>query len=203
MQQCANFAQRQDFFSWLRWESVFWLGVVAAGFAGVVLADRLSGQSAEPKIESKMNPKFRGDLGALISVVGSAVIAHILISMLAQSVKLPDERIGWVVAQPAKAQVVFAVLVGFGAAGFVVKKLFGLSYIWPVVGGAILVFYALSRYGRGELLRYVAEEHPANYFSSPLICILPVQMMAFGAIGSVAGYWLAVRYDWWRKHGTD
>jgi hypothetical protein len=27
-----------------------------------------------------------------------------------------------------------------------------------------------------------------------------VQMVAFGALGSVAGYWMAIRFDYWRKH---
>jgi len=25
-------------------------------------------------------------------------------------------------------------------------------------------------------------------------------MVAFGTIGSIAGYWMAIRYDYWRKH---
>ncbi|GAI88636.1 unnamed protein product, partial [marine sediment metagenome] len=27
-----------------------------------------------------------------------------------------------------------------------------------------------------------------------------VQMVALGTLGSIAGYWMGIRYDFWRKH---
>jgi hypothetical protein len=46
----------------------------------------------------------------------------------------------------------------------------------------------------------MVEQWPAIFFSNTIIAVLPVQMIAFGALGSVAGYWMAFRYDYWRKH---
>jgi hypothetical protein len=49
-------------------------------------------------------------------------------------------------------------------------------------------------------LQQLVVRYPPAFFYSPVISILPVQMVAFGALGSIAGYWLAVRYDYWRKY---
>jgi hypothetical protein len=49
-------------------------------------------------------------------------------------------------------------------------------------------------------LQQLVEHYPLVFFSSTVISILPVQMVAFGVLGSITGYWLAVRYYYWRKH---
>jgi hypothetical protein len=216
IQQHPSLAERQTFFSALRWESFFWLAVVGAGFLGVLLVHKLISNGTQKKsipkgIERTGNPETRRGLNVpvpqgvnvMIAVVSSIVIAHIFISMLAQDVRLPDKWLGYVVAQPAKGQIVFAVLAGFCVAAFVVKKFLDSSYVWPASASVLLMFYACFRYARPEVLRYLAQEHPANFFSSALICILPVQMVALAAIGSVAGYWLAVRFNYWREHEID
>ncbi len=249
MQQHPALADRQAFFSTLRWESFFWLAVVFAGFVGVLICQIIA--PVKPKIlaqKSKTRDKewkpnifisvfgvFLGPivekkfaaldrrleewklergrsgtdyivkmcLNSLISLGGAGIIAHIFISMLAQDVRLPDKWLGTVVAQPAKGQIVFAVIAGFGAAAFAVKKFLDSSYIWPASASVLLMLYACFRYAKPEVLRYVAQEHPANFFCSALVCILPVQMVTLAAIGSVAGYWLAVRFNYWREHEID
>jgi hypothetical protein len=41
------------------------------------------------------------------------------------------------------------------------------------------------------------------FFSNAAISILPVQMVAFGTLGSITGYWLAVRYKYRREHKAE
>ena len=39
-----------------------------------------------------------------------------------------------------------------------------------------------------------------------LLCVLaitPLQLVALGTLGSVIGFWLAVRFEHWRKHGSE
>jgi hypothetical protein len=102
------------------------------------------------------------------------------------------------VAQPAIGQVVFAVLVSFGLAAFAVKKYLNVSYIWPTIASALVTAFAVSAYGRQ--VQHLAQQWPATFFSNSVVSILPVQMVAFGTLGSIAGYWMAVRFDYWRKH---
>jgi hypothetical protein len=216
IQQHPAIADRQAFYSALRWEPFFWLAVVGAGFLAVYLAHKLipnstQKESVPQEMERRGNLKSRHKpnvpvpqgVNVMIAVIGSIAIAHIFISMFAQDVRLPDKWLGYVIAQPAKGQIVFAVLAGFAAAAFVVKKFLDSSYVWPASASVLLMFYACFRYARPEILRYLAQEHPANFFSSALVCILPVQMVALAAIGSVAGYWLAVRFNYWREHEID
>jgi len=47
---------------------------------------------------------------------------------------------------------------------------------------------------------YLVQNWPAAFFSNSVVSILPVQMVAFGTLGSVAGYWMAIRFEFWRKH---
>jgi hypothetical protein len=46
----------------------------------------------------------------------------------------------------------------------------------------------------------LVQNWPAAFFPNSVISILPIQMVAFGTLGSVAGYWMAIRYEYWRKH---
>jgi len=49
-------------------------------------------------------------------------------------------------------------------------------------------------------VQYMAHQWPAVFFSNAAASVLPSQMVAFGTLGSVAGYWMAARYDHWRKY---
>ena len=72
--------------------------------------------------------------------------------------------------------------------------------IIPTVSTAILTFYALYTYVNPTILKYMADNWPVSFFNRPICAILPLQMVAFGALGSIAGYWLAVKHSYWRKH---
>jgi len=201
MQRTAA-AQRQELFATLKWEPVFWLAIVAAGFAGVLVAQKISRRKIEPVgSEGKSNSKSNMYLNAAVALVGSVLIAQFCITIFARDVRIFDSQLRrLVVAQPAVAQVVFAVLVSFGLAAFVVKAFLNVSYIWPTIASALVTAFAISIYVKQDVLLHLVEYHPAAFFSNAVIAVLPVQMVVFGTLGSIAGYWMAVRYTYWRKH---
>jgi zinc transporter ZupT len=185
-------AERQALASSFRWEPFFWLAIVAAGFLGVLLARTLSpNKNRATQEESKPGPDKYAK--TVIALVLSIVIAQFCIGIIAQDVKLDS-----VIGQPALAQVIFAVLVSFGAAAFVAKKFFNVSYIWPSISSAFVTAVMTSIYAKD--IPYLAQTWPPVFFPNSVISVLPVQMVAFGTLGSVAGYWMAIRFDYWRKH---
>lgn len=194
MRLAPTLAQRQVLLASLKWEPIFWLAIVAAGFGGVLIGQRIIAKPG-PENQEKSDSKENTYLNGLIAVVGSVLIAQFCIGIFAQ-----DVRIGSVVAQPSVGQIVFAVLISFGIAAFIVKKFLNAGYIWPVVASALVSGFAVITYTRGSTLQYLVEHYPSAFFSSMALSILPVQMVAFGVLGSISGYWLAVRYNYWRKH---
>lgn len=205
LQQYPTVAQRQELLASFTWEPFFWLVVVAAGFAGVLLGQKIK-PSLKLKEEQGKSPSNSGKyLNAIVALVCSGFIAHFCIRVFAQDVRMFDNILGSVVAQPAVGQIVFAVLVSFGLAAFLTKKFFNASYIWPTIASALVTAFAIysyTRYGTQgrSMLEYLNQRWPAAFFPNAVVCILPVQMVAFGALGSIAGYWMAVRYGYWRKH---
>lgn len=195
-QQNPTVAQRQDIVASLQFESVLWLVVVAAGFAGVLLAQRVF-PSQKPEQTKPMSVPG-AYLNPVAALAVSALIAHILIGRLAQDVVMSDNILRSVVAQPAKGQIAFAVLVSFGAAAFAVRKLLNVGYIWPAVSTVLVTAFAMRSYA-GEVA-YLAQNWPAVFYENSVSSVLPVQMVAFGTLGSIAGYWTSIRYDFWRKH---
>jgi hypothetical protein len=220
MQLNTSVERREQLFAIMRWEPLLWLAIVGAGFLGVFLGwglirpakTAVAGKPENPAKQKTGPPrptsgrveagKFKlGDYVSVIAaIVGSAVVAQFFIGIFARDFALLDSTYGVAVAQPATAQVVFAVLVAFGIAGFLVKKVLGLDYIWPIIGSCLITAIATSAYGKEGVLAYFADRWPAVFFSSPVLTVLPIQVVVFGTIGSVAGYWLAMRYTYWRHH---
>jgi hypothetical protein len=198
MRLAPTLAQRQVLFAAIKWEPIFWLTIVAAGFGGVLIGQRIV--TRRLALVTRATSDERRATNVILAVVGSAFIAQFCIGIFAQDVRIPDHRLGSVMAQPAVGQIVFAVLVSFGIAAFLVKKFLDASYIWPIVASALVTGFAVITYIKEDTLQYLVEHHPLIFFSSVVTSILPVQMVAFGVLGSIAGYWLAVRYNYWRKH---
>jgi hypothetical protein len=194
MRLAPTLAQRQGLFAALKWEPIFWLAVVAAGFGGVLIGEYLTSR------RSSFVPRPSILVSRLFAVVASVVIAQFCIGIFAQGVRIPDHRLGSVVSQPAVGQIVFAVLVSFGIAAFLVKTFLDASYIWPVAASALTTGFAVITSLRQDTMQQLVERYPPTFFPSSVLSIMPLQMAAFGALGSIAGYWLAVRYNYWRKH---
>jgi len=200
MQLNPTAAQRQALLATFKWDSIFWLVIVAAGFAGVLLGQKILSSPRAAETQKKSNSKPTQYLNAIIALVGSALIAQFCIKIFAQDVKVFDNKLGSIVAQPSVGQILFAVLISFKIAAFVVKKFLDVSYIWPVIATALVTVFAASTYADQKLLQYLVQQWPAAFFTNSVISILPIQMVAFGTLGSIAGYWMAVRYSYWRKH---
>jgi hypothetical protein len=186
-------AQRQALVASLRLEPFFWLIIVAAGFAGVLLGRKVCSSKNMEQTQEKSKSWPGKYLNAILALVCSGFIAQFCIRIFAQ-----DVRLGSVVAQPAVGQVVFAVLVSFGCAAFVAKKFLNVSYIWPSIASAFVTAFMATLYARE--VPYIVQNWPAAFFPNSVISVLPVQMVAFGTLGSIAGYWMAIRYEYWRKH---
>jgi len=196
-------AQRQAVLTTLKWDSIFWLAVVAAGFAGVLLGQKILSSPRPAETQKKTDSKPVQYLNVIIALVGSALIAQFCIRIFAQDVKVFDNKLGSIVAQPSVGQIVFAVLLSFKLAAFVVKKFLDVSYIWPTIATVLVTAFATSSYAKQEVLQYFVKTWPAAFFANSVISILPVQIVAFGTLGSIAGYWMAVRYKYWRKHEME
>lgn len=195
-------AQRQALLASLKWEPLLWLGIVAAGFAGVFAGQALRGKGGTDESEEKSKSESRIYLNAVIALVASVLIAQFGLTVFARDVRLFDRQIGSVMAQPATGQIVFAVLVSFGMAAFVVKKFLSAGYIWPIIASGLVTGFVIMANVKPDTLQHLVGHHPAAFFPNAVTSILPVQMVAFGTLGSVAGYWMAVRYNFWRKHGV-
>ncbi len=200
MQLNPTAAQRQALLTTFKWDSIFWLVIVAAGFAGVLLGQKILSSPRPAEKQKKSNSKPVKYIIAIIALVGSALIAQFCIRIFAQDVKVFDNKLGSIVAQPSVGQIVFAVLLSFGLAAFVVKKFLDVSYIWPAIAAALVTAFATSTYANQKVLQYLVQQWPAAFFNNSVISILPLQIVAFGTLGSIAGYWMAVRYKYWRKH---
>lgn len=193
--------QRLAFFSYLRWEGFFWLAIVLLGFLGTQIAHNIRSKNKEGKKENKKETKQEGmHLNAAMGVLVCVLISAVLIAILAQDVKEYDAKLGSVTAQPTIGQIAFAVIAAFLAAGFVAKKIFDLHYIYPICGAALLTLFSFILYAKESITAHLAKNWAPDFFANSLVSILPLQMVCLGALGSICGYWLAVRYNYWRKH---
>jgi hypothetical protein len=192
-------AAREALLRSLRFEPVFWLTIVAAGFAGVLVAQYLRPGSGTPLTVSLLKSYLRPHvalMGAAALLLGT-LLAHFSLGVFAQDVAAATTGAA---SQPSIGQIIPAGIAAFAVAGFAIKKSFDLSYVWAAVTSVLVIPFAYSYYGRSETVARFAETYPAAFFPHATFAILPLQMVALGAIGSVLGYWLAVRYDYWRQH---
>ncbi len=173
---------------------------MATGFAGVLLGQKIISSPGKPEKEKTSNSKPAKYLSVIIALVGSVFIAQFCIRMLAQDVSFLDGKLGVIMAQPSIGQIVFAVFVSFGVAAFIMKKFLDVSYIWPAIATVFLTIFAVSSYAKQDVLQYFIRQWPSSFFVNSVISILPMQLVAFGTLGSIAGYWMAIRYSYWRKH---
>ena len=192
--------QRRALLAALRWEPLFWLAIVGIGFAGVLCGRRIRCGPSAAGSEKKPKSKSNIYLNAVIALVASVLIAHVCLGRLAQDIQFSDNRLGSVMGQPAIGQIVFGVLVAFGLAAFVVKSFLNAGYLWPIIASALVTAFSIMSYVKQDALKHLVRYWPAVFFSNPIISISPVQMVALGTLGSIAGYWMGIRYDFWRKH---
>jgi len=192
--------QRQILFETLRWEPFFWLLVVGVGFGGVTLGQKIRPGCKFEETHDKDKLSSYKYLNTTIAFVGSILVTRFFLKIFAQDVVLSDNIYNSAIAQPAIGQIVFSVLVSFGLVAFVVKKYLNVSYIWPIISSSFVIAYSIMTYAKPNVISHYVESWPAVFFPDVVITLLPVQIVAFGTIGSIAGYWMAVRYLYWREH---
>lgn len=200
-QIAPSMQSRLQIYKVLKFEDFLWLGIAACGFLGAITADKIF-RKKTVELPDRTKPVIHLPEFAQIavSVIGTVFVANFLINILAADVSYSDSKLKYVVAQPANFQVAFAVFIAFGACGFLAKFLLASSYFWPAVASAFLIYYSTITYSRSSILTHLSSFWPAVFFARPVAAVLPVQMVAFGCLGAVWGYWLAVRYHLWRTH---
>lgn len=200
----ADLSGRMGVYSVLKWESVFWLALVAMGFAGVITMHRIfstKDNNHKGKAASKVESLQSIIVNSAVAVVGSVAIVIFGIRLFARDVAMGDSLLGHVVCQPVVAQIAFAVTLSFGIAGFLVKKLLNAGYVWPAVSSGLVTTFAVMLYVKADTMEHLVRNWPVLFFSNSVLSVLPVQMVAFGSLGAIGGYWMAMRYAHWREHG--
>ncbi len=199
MQVNTSITKREEIFTVLHWEAFLWLAMVAAGYLSTHLL-------REPKIGAATEPRKLNKgafINPVLAIVGTAVIVPIIISIFARDFTLWDDKIGTAMGQPANGQIAFSVIVAFGVAGFLVKKFLELDYILPLIASCLITPVAISIYGKPGTLEFYADYWPPVFFPNSVLAVLPVQIVSFGTIGAIAGYWLAIRYNYWRLNEAN
>jgi hypothetical protein len=198
--------EREQILSKMCWEGLLWLSVVGAGFLGVYVASQVI-QPLKAKDENKpvaiKNKAIKHDaayfLNIMVAIAGSVIVGQFLIGIFARDFSISEAQAGHVIGQPATTQIVFALLMSFGITSFLVKTFLNYDYISIVISTALITPFAVMVYGRPNVISYFAGRWPAVFFPNSTLAILPIQTVAFGTIGAVAGYWIAVRYAYWQK----
>lgn len=197
-------AKRQELYAALRWEGFFWLLIIAAGYFGVLAADRLAGPRPDAADGRNSDNRLPNKVLTIVTaVVLTILITQFAIGVLAQDVKEFDSQIGPVVGQPSVGQIAFAVFVSFGIAAFIAKRFLDVSYVYPAMAAAVLTFFAITFFAaKQDILEHMVQTWAVTFFTRATCAILPLQMVAFGAVGSITGYWVALSRRRRRKHGA-
>ncbi|MBN1787753.1 MAG: hypothetical protein JW806_05100 [Sedimentisphaerales bacterium] len=194
-------SDRLGVYSRLRFEGFIWLVIVACGFAGAVIADRVF-RKKQIDLPEQVKPivPLPDFARAVVAVIGTIFIASFLINLLASDVSYSDPSFRRVTAQPANAQIAFGVFIAFGASAFLAKTVLNSRAYWPAIASVVVISYSIITYAKDSTLARLTASWPAVFFIRPIMAVLPVQMVAFGCLGAVWGYWMAVSFNIWRLH---
>lgn len=194
LQQHNTLTARKEVYALLQWEGFFWLAVVAAGFLGVKTLSKYINSSTVPNFphpDSKASDNKYLSHG--IAVVASVIFAVFVIGFLAQDVRIFDAQLGSITGQPSRGQVAFAVIIAFALSGFISKYYLNVHYLLPTLSAAFLILYCTRVYASPSIVQHMSNSYPAAFFARSISAILPIQMICFAAIGSIAGYWIAIK----------
>jgi hypothetical protein len=201
LQLNPSVVKREEIFSMMSWEPLLWLIIVAAGFLGAFVASEIIHPVRPAIVDKLMKRDFGYFLNLILTIIGSIVITQFFIGIFARDFSIADSQAGNVIAQPAMGQIIFAVLVSFGLTGFLAKKFLNLDYLSVIISTCLVTPFSIMVYGKPETIANYAGRWPPIFFPNVNLAILPIQIVAFGTLGAIAGYWIAVRYDYWKKLG--
>lgn len=189
----SAFEQRNALYASLRWELLFWVGICAAGYLGVLLASKLLKTGPIPiETQSKLDKKPASYLNWTLAAGAAAFIVYLTIGIFVQDIRQIDTRFDSVVGHPGPRQIAFGVFVSVGLAGFAAKQFIQVHFIPVILGASALYLGVFTRFIGSEDLQYMVSRHPIDFFPKSIYAILPVQFGAFAALGAIAGYWIAI-----------
>ena len=197
MQASSSAAQRHGEFASLRWEGFYWLLLVAIGWVGTLLAYKLRACPPVKHIETHPRKPASLALNLALALPVSIVVSQVILNAFAQDSRTINSTLA---CQPAPGQIAFAILMAFGGAAFVAKNFLHVGFMMPLASSAVLFLLGTFFYTSPATMSQIAEKYPAVCLPNAVVSILPIQVTAFGAIGAVTGYWLAIRYRHWRTH---
>ncbi len=185
--------QRNTLYGLLRIESLLWLAVCAAGFAGVWIATRLIHKKTvvlhPEKVPQKKNEQW---INALIAAVVAAGVVYFCIGLLVRDVRQIDTKLGSVTGIPGNAQIAFGVFVAVGLAGFLAKRFLQTHYIPVIVGALALYIGVFTKLISSETLGHIVRTWNIYYFPHAIYAITPIQFVSFCVLGAMTGYWIAM-----------
>ena len=188
-----GFEQRMALINSMKWEPFFWFFIVMAGFAGVWTACILCG-GGDGKTESlKKNLNRRYILNVIIAVAFATAAAKLLVSVLVTDVRVFLYKSPDVISQPEIGQIVFGVVVTFGLVSYGVKRFLGMGWFWTALCSSLLIAYAAVFSLSPDQYHLFSLKAPAGTYMDSVFSVLPVQMVSFGTLGALGGYWLAGR----------
>lgn len=179
----------------MSWEGFAWLLLVLIGIAGANVGIPFS---LLRKRAASVDKKSVG-----IAIVISVLVGMFGTNLLAIGARVVvDREVFSVTRQAYTGQVCFAVLISFIAAGFLCRHFFKVHYIVPVISTAFVVFITMIRASRMSDLEYLGANFPSSFFVNSFAGILPIQMVAFGSLGAMTGYWFSVLLKQWHKENS-
>jgi len=188
----SAFEQRNALYGFFRWESVFWLAVCAAGYAGTFLTTKLTHKKAIIMDTAPREQKNQWT-NILIAVVATAAIVYFTLGIFAQDIRQIDEKLGSVTGTPGNGQIAFGVFVSVGLAAFIVKRFIQIHFIPVILGAIALYLVILTRFIGSESLSYMVKTWPVDFFPKSIYAIIPTQFISFAILGAMTGYWIAIR----------
>ena len=196
--------QRRQLYAVMKWEAFFWLAILAAGYCGVLTAEKLHAKKPLPTETPKNSKAGPGKiLSIATAVILTIVVAQLAISLFAQDVKMADPELGFVVGQPATTQIAFAVVLAFAITAFLAKKFLNVSYIFCTIAAVGVSVFAVMICAKEDVMVHMAENWPVQIFTRSICAVLPIQMVTFAAFGSIAGYWIALKWTGWSHHTEE
>lgn len=188
---------RQELFTSMRFESLYWLAVVYAGWCGVQLARKLRPNPTLPILAILPKSQKTSLLYNGLAIVMSLVVVQFLLGVFAQDIPLNH---GAILSQPPARQLALGIFMAFGVAAFLVSHFLRVNYHW--VAPALALTYLLSTlsFAKTETLTLMAQTGPSLGLPSTILFALPIHIVSFGSLGAIWGHWASVRFDYWRTH---
>ena len=192
-------AEKMAVYNSFRIEILLWLGLIGMGYLGILTAEKIKASTLPEEIaEAEKDSSKNKSLRIAMALVATTVVAMFCIGILAQDIRRFDAEIDFVIGQPGTGQIAFAVIVAFAVGAFLCKNFLNTPPIVSTASAFVLVQVAV--WISTNNLEHMSSNWPVSFFPRAISAILPIQIAAFSAIGSVLGYWIAIRYAYWREH---